>query len=154
MEQLLVEPARYDRLAGERHLLPSAVEEMLRWVSPIKNMSRTVTREVELDGRTLAAGDTVLLLYESANFDESRFADADRFDIERSPNEHIAFGFGPHVCLGAALARVELHAIFDRLLTRLPDVRLAGDGPPPRALTGITEMPVEFTPTARLGSRG
>jgi cytochrome P450 family 142 subfamily A polypeptide 1 len=152
MEQLLTHPDQKQRIIHDTALLPGAVEEMLRWVSPIKNMSRTVTRHVELDGQALDAGDTVLLLYESANFDETHFDDPDQFDVERSPNEHLAFGFGPHVCLGAALARVELHAIFERLLTRLPDMELAGAVPPPRALTGISEMPVTFTPARPVGS--
>ena len=121
---------------------------MLRWVSPIKNMSRTVTRDVALEGAQLHAGDRALLLYESANFDEKQFDEPDRFDIARSPNEHLAFGFGAHFCLGASLARLELHAIFERLLARLPDLALATDGPPPRSLTGISEMPVRFTPAS------
>lgn len=122
---------------------------VLRWVSPIKNMNRTVTDEVEFGGQHLPAGAKVLMLYESANFDEAQFDDPSRFDIARAPNEHLAFGFGAHFCLGASLARLELHAIFDRLLARLPDLELATDTPPPRALTGISEMPVRFTPTSR-----
>ena len=146
MEQLLAHPAEMRRVAADRSLLTGAVEEMLRWVSPIKNMNRTVTHDVEFGGQELGAGDKVLLLYESANFDEAQFDDPSRFDIERSPNEHLAFGFGAHFCLGASLARLELHAIFDRVLARLPDLALATDTPPPRALTGISEMPVRFTP--------
>jgi cytochrome P450 family 142 subfamily A polypeptide 1 len=152
MEQLLAHPEQLARLVDDPALLPAAVEEMLRWVSPIKNMSRTVTVDVDLGGQRLASGDTVLLLYESANFDESYFADAERFDVTRSPNEHLAFGFGAHFCLGATLARVELHAMFERLLARVPDLELAGDGPPPRLLTGISDMPVRFSPSARVGS--
>jgi cytochrome P450 family 142 subfamily A polypeptide 1 len=133
--------------------LPDAVEEMLRWVSPIKNMSRTATCDVDIGGRRLRAGETVVLLYESANFDESHFADAERFDVLRAPNEHLAFGFGAHFCLGATLARIELQTIFERLLARLPDLELACDGQPPRSITGISEMPVRFTPTARLEAR-
>jgi cytochrome P450 family 142 subfamily A polypeptide 1 len=152
MEQLLAHPEQKARLVDDPALLPGAVEEMLRWVSPIKNMSRTVTVDVDLGGQRLASGDTVLLLYESANFDEAHFAHAERFDVSRSPNEHVAFGFGAHFCLGAMLARVELHAMFERLLARMPDLELAGDGPPPRLLTGISDMPVRFSPSARVGS--
>jgi cytochrome P450 family 142 subfamily A polypeptide 1 len=152
MEQLLAHPEQLARLVDKPALLPVAVEEMLRWVSPIKNMSRTVAVDVDLGGQRLTTGDVVLLLYESANFDESHFADAERFDVGRSPNEHVAFGFGAHFCLGAILARVELHAMFERLLARMPDLELAGDGPPPRLLTGISDMPVRFSPSARVGS--
>ena len=118
-------------------------------MSPIKNMNRTVTRDIEFGGQQLHEGDKVLLLYESANFDEAQFDEPDRFDVGRSPNEHIAFGFGAHFCLGASLARLELHTMFERLLTRLPDLELATDRPPPRSITGISEMPVRFTPTSR-----
>ena len=104
-------------------MLEGAVEETLRWVSPIKNMNRTVTRDVEFCGRQLEEGDRALLLYESANFDEAQFDEPDRFDVERSPNEHIAFGFGAHFCLGAHLARLELRTVFERILTRLPGSR-------------------------------
>jgi cytochrome P450 family 142 subfamily A polypeptide 1 len=149
MEQLLAHPEQRRRVADDPELVPRAVEEMLRWVSPIKNMHRTVTRDVELCGRRLHAGDRVLLLYESANFDETHFHDPDVFDVTRAPNDHLAFGFGPHVCLGAHLARLELQALFANLLARLPDLELAGSGPPPRSLTGISEMPVRFSPTLR-----
>ena len=149
MEQLLAHPAQKLRVAADAALLPGAVEEMLRWVSPIKNMNRTVTEDVDFGGQQLRAGAKVLMLYESANFDEAQFDDPSRFDVARAPNEHLAFGFGAHFCLGASLARLELHAIFDRLLARLPDLELATDTPPPRALTGISEMPVRFTPSSR-----
>jgi cytochrome P450 family 142 subfamily A polypeptide 1 len=150
MEQLMVHPDQRRLVTGDPARLPGAVEEMLRWVSPIKNMSRTVTADVDIGGRRVRAGDIVVLLYESANFDESHFADADRFDVLRAPNEHVAFGFGAHFCLGATVARIELQTLFERLLARLPDLELACDGPPPRSITGISEMPVRFTPTARL----
>jgi cytochrome P450 family 142 subfamily A polypeptide 1 len=89
----------------------------------------------------------VVVLYESANFDDGHFDEADRFDIRRSPNDHLAFGFGPHFCLGASLARVELRALFERVLDRLPDLRLATDEPLPRSITGVERLPVRFTPT-------
>ena len=148
MEQLLAHPTQKQLLVDDPALLPIAVEEMLRWVSPIKNMNRTVTRDIELEGQELHAGDKALLLYESANFDEGHFAEPDRFDVRRAPNEHMAFGFGAHFCLGASLARLELHAIFERLLVRLPDLELATDDPPPRSLTGISAMPVRFDSVA------
>ncbi len=147
VEALLAHPDQWQRLADDRDLLGGAVEEALRWVSPIKTMQRTVTRDVELGGRQLTEGDRALLLYESANFDEAHFEEPDRFDVARSPNDHIAFGFGAHFCLGAHLARLELQTVFERILARLPDLELASDGPPPRSLTGISEMPVRFSST-------
>jgi cholest-4-en-3-one 26-monooxygenase len=153
MEQLLGHPEQRDLLLNEPRLLPSAVEEMLRWVSPIKNMHRVLTRDAVLEGHELVAGSKLLLLYESANFDERQFDDPNRFDIQRSPNEHVAFGFGAHFCLGASLARLELQTMFDRVLTRLPDLALATDAPLTRTITGIPTMPVRFTPSARQHAR-
>lgn len=151
LEQLMVHPAMNAKLVADPGLLPSAIEEMLRWVSPIKNMARTTTAAVELEGVALPAGAKVLVLYESANFDERHFSDPERFDIQRTPNDHLAFGFGPHFCLGASLARVELAAIFERVLARLPDVQLASEEPLPRSITGIERMPVTFTPQSPVG---
>ncbi len=147
MEQLLRHPEQKERLVAEPERLPSAVEEMLRWVSPIKNMARTTTVDVELAGVTLPAGTKVIVLYESANFDDRHFADPERFDIERSPNDHLAFGFGPHFCLGASLARVELRAMFERVLHRMPDLQLATAEPLGRSITGVEHMPVAFSPS-------
>ncbi len=156
MYELLRHPDQRSRLAADRSLLPSAVEEMLRWVSPIKNMARRMTRDVELHGQRLRAGQKLLLLYPSANRDERAFADPDRFDIARSPNDHVAFGFGAHFCLGNRLARMELNVMFDRLLERLPDLELATDEEPPRRaanfVSGYETMPVVFTPTERVGA--
>jgi cytochrome P450 family 142 subfamily A polypeptide 1 len=148
IEQLLLNPAQRHILQHDRARLPSAVEEMLRWVSPIKNMARTVTRDVDLLGTFLSAGDEVALLYESANFDDAHFDEPERFDIGRSPNDHLAFGFGAHFCLGASLARVEVQAMVDRVLRRLPDVELANDEPRPRFLGALRALPVSFTPTS------
>jgi cytochrome P450 family 142 subfamily A polypeptide 1 len=152
MEQLLVHPADRQRLIDDPALLPSAVEEMIRWVSPIKTMARTTTREVSLDGVTLEPGAKLVVLYESANFDDRHFADPERFDIAREPNDHLGFGFGPHFCLGASLARGELRVMFERLLNRLPDMELASPEPPSRSITGIDSMPVVFSPTEPVGS--
>lgn len=150
MEQLLRNPAEKKKLLDEPELMPSAVEEMLRWVSPIKNMNRTVTRDVELGGRDLRAGDKVLVLYESANFDEAHFVEPDRFDVARAPNDHLAFGFGAHFCLGASLARLEVATMVERLVHRLPDLVIATDDPLPRFMAAITGLPVRFDPTPRL----
>ncbi len=153
MYQLLADRSRYERLLADRSLIGSAVEESLRWVSPIKNMARTATRDVELHGKTIREGQKLLLLYPSANRDSAQFTDPMTFDIARSPNDHVAFGFGPHFCLGAALARLELNVAFERVLERLPDIRLA-DGAEPELrpasfVSGYESMPVEFTPVAR-----
>ena len=121
--------SRSEAAVGRRPPLVAEVpsRRRLRWVSPIKNMNRTVTRDVEFGGQQLGEGDQALLLYESANFDEAQFDDPNRFDVERSPNEHIAFGFGAHFCLGAHLARLELHTVFERMLPASPDLELATD---------------------------
>ncbi len=156
MYELLTHPDQFARLVAERDRLPLAVEEMLRWVSPIKNMARTATRDVELHGETILRGQKLLLLYPSANRDEAVFADPDRFDTARTPNDHIAFGFGSHFCLGNRLARLELQVMFDRLFERLPDLALASDAEPPKRnanfVSGYEEMPVTFSPTAPVGA--
>lgn len=101
MLALLAHPDQMAILRDDPSAIEVAVEELLRWVTPIKNMARTVTREVELHGQTMRPGDQVIFLYPSANRDEAVFADPDRFDVRRSPNPHLAFGFGPHFCMGA-----------------------------------------------------
>src|ERR1700756_4586757 len=133
-EQLLRHPDQHRRLVDDLELLPNAVEEMLRWTSPIKNMCRTLTADNEFHGTELRQGEKIMLLFESANFDESMFDNADQFDIRRDPNNHLAFGFGTHFCLGNQLARLELRLMTERVLQRLPDLRLAdaGEGLPLR----------------------
>ena len=155
IEELLAHPDQMRRLAADPGLLTRAVEEMLRWVSPIKNMARVATRDVELDGATITAGQELILLYPSANRDGAVFDHPDTFDIRRSPNTHLAFGFGAHFCLGNQLARLELKVMTERLLARLPDLHLTVDRAalPRRAanfISGIEEMPVAFTPQARI----
>jgi len=153
MYQLLVHPDQRRRLAEEPSLIPTAVEEMLRWVSPIRNMNRTVVADTELAGKELRAGDKLLLLYPSANRDESVFVDPFRFDVTRDPNEHVAFGFGTHFCLGNSLARLELVVMFEHLLERLPDLELVHEGEPANRpanfVSGYESMPVRFTPGPR-----
>jgi cholest-4-en-3-one 26-monooxygenase len=156
MFELLRHPDQLSVLRADRSQMTSAVEEMLRWVSPIKNMARQMTKDVEFEGQTLRKGQKLLLLYPSANRDERVFDRPDEFDITRSPNDHMAFGFGAHFCLGNRLARVELSVMFDRLLERLPDLALAEDAEPPKRaanfVSGYETMPVVFTPTARVGA--
>ncbi len=153
--QLLADRSQWDRLAADpAGLLDPALEEMLRWVSPIKNMNRTATRDVEVGGQQIKEGDNVLLLYPSANRDESVFDDPFRFDIGRTPNDHVAFGFGTHFCLGNSLARLELRIMFEQLLARLPDLELVTtDEPAYRAanfVSGYESMKVTFSPVAPL----
>lgn len=154
--QLLTHRDQWDRLRADRSLMETAVEEMLRWVSPIKNMARTVTTDVEFHGCSMKAGQQLLLLYPSANRDETHFDDPFQFDIERTPNDHVAFGFGTHFCLGSSLARLELRGFFNVLADRLPDIRPVGDAEPEfRAasfISGYEAMPVEFTPTSPVGA--
>jgi cytochrome P450 family 142 subfamily A polypeptide 1 len=148
--QLLAERERWEALRDDRSLLPVAVEEMLRWVSPIKNMARQATEELELAGQRVPKGEKLLLLYPSANRDAAVFDDPDTFDIRRSPNEHVAFGFGVHFCLGANLARLELRVLFEELLDRLPDVELADPAEPEfrpaNFVSGYERLPVRFSP--------
>ncbi len=155
MYELLTHPEQFALLAAEPDRRQLGIEEMLRWVSPIKNMARTATRDVELHGRTIQEGQKLLLLYPSANRDERNFDDPERFDVTRTPNDHMAFGFGAHFCLGNRLARLELATMVDRLFERLPDLALATDAEPPKRnanfVSGIESLPVTFTPTAPVG---
>ncbi|MEI7715510.1 MAG: cytochrome P450 [Mycobacterium sp.] len=153
--QLLLHPDQHRRLVKDHSLLPNAIEEMLRWTSPVKNMARTVTADIEFHGTQLHQGEKIILLFESANFDEKVFEDPESFDIERTPNNHLAFGFGTHFCLGNQLARLEASIMQSHLLKRLPDMRLASDDAdlplrPANFVSGLEEMPVVFTPTAPL----
>jgi cholest-4-en-3-one 26-monooxygenase len=156
MLALFEHPAEYARLRADRSLLPTAVDEMLRWVSAVNFFRRTAQRDVELAGQPLREGDRVILFYASANRDETVFPEADRFDVGRSPNEHLAFGFGPHFCLGAHLARLEIRIMFEELLDRLPDLRAAGPVERLRSsfINGIKHLPVRFTPARRLAASG
>ena len=149
MLALLDNPDQLAVLRDDPAAVEVGVEELLRWVSPVKNMARTVTREIELHGEVLHEGDQVMLMYPAANRDPEVFADAQRLDVRRQPNPHLAFGFGPHFCMGASLARMELRVMFTELLRRLPDLHLAGDPLPRRSsnfISGPEAMPVAFTP--------
>jgi cholest-4-en-3-one 26-monooxygenase len=148
MYELLRHPEQMRSLARDPSRIPTAVEEMLRWVSPVQNMARTAARDVELHGQRIEAGQKVLLLYPSANRDAAVFREAERFDAARTPNEHVAFGLGAHFCLGANLARLELRVFFEELLQRMPGLELASADPPPRRasnfISGIEALPVEW----------
>lgn len=151
IEQLLRHREQWERLRKDPSLLPGAVEEMLRWTSPIKNMCRTLSAATEFHGVLLHPGEKILLLFEAANFDETQFGDPDRFRVDRNPNNHLAFGFGTHFCLGNQLARLELSLMLARVLDRLPDLRLASGAElplrPANFVSGPESMPVVFTPS-------
>jgi len=148
MLALTQHPEQRKRLLDDPSLIPSAIEEILRWVTPVIHFRRTVTRDVELRGVQLREGDKVAIFYPSANRDEEVFANPFEFDVTRTPNEHLSFGVGQHFCLGSSLARLELRVIFEELLRRLPDIELAGDVRRLRSnfINGIKTMPVRFTP--------
>jgi cytochrome P450 len=130
-------------------IAPTAVDEIVRWSSPVINMRRTCTRDTTLGGQKMREGDKVVLWYASANRDEDVFKDPFRFDVTRTPNEHVGFGGpGPHFCLGANLARREIKVMFRQIFQRLPDLEITG--PPDRLasnfVNGIKRMPCRFTP--------
>jgi cholest-4-en-3-one 26-monooxygenase len=148
MLALIENPTERDRLLAHPELMPTAVEEMLRWIAPVMQFHRTAMRDIELHGQRIREGQRVSLWYGSANRDEQKFPHADRFDVGRQPNEHLAFGIGPHFCLGANLARLEIRIMFEELLRRLPDIELAGPVERLRSnfINGVKRMPVRFTP--------
>ncbi len=156
MRQLLLHPEQAAALRADLTQLPRAIEEMLRWVTPIQNMMRTLAQPIEIGGHAFGAGDRLLLLYPSGNRDEAVFEQPFRFDIARDPNPHVAFGGrGAHFCLGSSLARIEARVMFEQLLERLPDLRLADDAEPayrPASfVSGYESMRVTFTPTKPIG---
>jgi len=152
MLALMQDREQLELLRSRPELMDSAVEEILRFVSPIICFRRTATRDTEIRGQVIKAGDRVLMLYQSANRDEAVFADPDRFDVTRAPNPHLAFGIGPHFCLGANLARLELEVMVQELIARFPDIRLAPGSAPKRSastlVAGIEHLPVVFSRAA------
>jgi len=142
-------PGQWQRLRADRSLVAVAVEEMLRWTSPVVSFLRTATRDTELGGVAVAAGEPVLMLFASANRDEDTFgADAGTFDVGRSPNPHLAFGQGNHFCLGAPLARLEGRVVLEELLERFADVERAGDveRTPSSVVSGLRRAELRFVP--------
>lgn len=143
-------PDERRRILADRSLLPNAIEEMLRWWTPVQSFIRTATGDTELRGKRIAAGDVLLLLYASANRDEEVWGDdADRFDVGRdhARRRHLAFGFGEHLCLGAPLARMEARVLFEELLARFPAFEVAGEPEllHSRLMHGVERLPVRFT---------
>jgi cytochrome P450 len=140
-------PADWDQLRADRSLVPTAVEEMLRWTTPVVSFMRTATRDTELGGQPIRDGDPVLMLYASANRDDRQFgATAGRFDIGRAPNQHVAFGFGTHFCIGATLARIEARVLLEELLDRFETVEPAGDviRSSSAVIAGVKQAPLVF----------
>jgi cytochrome P450 len=144
---LLQHPDQLAAVRADPSLLPGAVDEMLRWWTPVMVFRRTATRDTELSGIRIRTGDKVVVSFTSANRDESVFADPDRFDVRRSPNPHLSFGHGPHFCLGAQLARAQMQALFGELLSRTRRVEL--DGPPALLRStfqrGVKRLPLRWT---------
>ena len=134
--------------AGPSATIDTAVEEIIRWASPVNYMSRTATCDVDLHGAAIRKGDKVALLYASANRDEAAFADPGRFDVRRDPNHHLAFGFGAHFCLGATLARIELRALLEVMVPRVSALEPAGEARRVRSsfLNGLKELPLRAVP--------
>ncbi|HEY6575194.1 MAG TPA: cytochrome P450 [Mycobacterium sp.] len=157
MRVLIEHPEERVKLEADPSLLPSSVEEMLRYISPVIVFLRTATQDTELRGVRVKKGDRAAMFYSSANRDETRFADPDRFDTSRTPNPHVAFGGGgTHFCLGANLARVEATALVAEVVWRMKNLELAGpvERTPSTLINGIHSMPVRFTPAARrVGTR-
>jgi cholest-4-en-3-one 26-monooxygenase len=151
MLALIENPDQRARLLADPSLLGTAVDEMLRWVTPVNHFRRTATKDVVLHGEQIKENDKVVLFYTSANRDEDVFTNPMQFDVGRTPNEHLAFGIGQHSCLGLNLARLEIKVMFEEILKRMPDIEL--DGPVRRLrsnfINGVKAMPVKFTPGPR-----
>ena len=144
---LLSHPEQYRRLLADRSLLPSAVEEMLRWWTPVMHFRRTAVSDVRLSDVDICAGDKVVVWFSAANRDPDVFEDPDVFDVGRTPNDHLTFGHGPHFCLGAHLARVQMRAMFDAVLDLLGEVSLAGEPVRLRSnfQNGLKSLPIRWT---------
>ena len=145
IEALAQHADQLQRLVADRSLVPTAIEEMLRWVTPVMNFARTATKDVELRGERIGEGQMVFMLYGAANRDPEAFGpSADEFDVGRQPNPHMAFGFGEHFCMGASLARLEARVVFDELLQRFSAIELAGDPERLRSslMRGLVHLPV------------
>jgi cholest-4-en-3-one 26-monooxygenase len=155
MHALFQHPDQFAKLRNDPALMDSATEEMLRYCAPVMYFRRTATADTVLGGKDIKQGDPLVLWYISANRDESHFESPQEFRVDRTPNEHIAFGGrGPHFCLGANLARSEINKLFVQVLTRLDNLQLNGDVSRLRSnfINGIKHMPVTFTPGTKIGS--
>ncbi|HJU11361.1 MAG TPA: cytochrome P450, partial [Candidatus Binataceae bacterium] len=149
MLALINHPQERTKLTNDPGLMPTAIEEFLRWTTPVTHILRTARQNTELRGEKIHEGDKVVVWNASVNRDEEVFAAADRFDITRSPNDHLAFGHGEHFCIGAHLARLEMRVMIEQVMRRMPDLELAGQPERLRSnfVAGIKHMPVRFTPS-------
>ncbi len=147
MQALIEYPSEREKFMTNPLFAP-AIEEFLRWTSPVTHIMRIATRDATIRGKHIRQGDRVVLWNASANRDPDQFADPDRFDLTRAPNDHVAFGHGEHFCLGANLARLEMRVMFEEVLRQIPDIALAGPIERLRSnfVAGIKHMPVRFTP--------
>jgi len=147
MQALLACPDQLAHLRQEPRLLDTAIDEMLRWTSPVHHFMRTAVHDTQIGGKRIRAGESLALFFISGNRDEAVFPDANFFRVDRSPNPHIAFGRGPHFCIGHQLARMEMRAIFSELLRRTESIELTGRARRAHStfITGITSLPVRCT---------
>jgi cytochrome P450 len=147
LHALIENPGEFARLRDNLDLMPLAVEEMIRWTTPVKEFMRTATADTEVRGVPIAQGESVYLAYVSGNRDEEVFENPFRFDVGRDPNKHLAFGYGVHFCLGAALARMEMNSLFYELIPRLESIELAGQ--PELSATvfvgGFKHLPIRYS---------
>ncbi|MFJ9454509.1 cytochrome P450 [Kitasatospora sp. NPDC101447] len=137
LHSLLTHADQYRLLCRRPDLVASAVDELLRFWPPVLEFRRTATRDVELGGQVIRGGDKVVVYHASANRDESVFSDPDRLDITRTPNDHVSFGFGPHFCVGAQLARIQMSAVLRRIVTELPELELTPGAPATRLVSNF-----------------
>ncbi|KUH81505.1 MULTISPECIES: cytochrome P450 [unclassified Mycobacterium] len=147
LHALIENPDELDRLRHDPDLMPTAVEEMIRWSTPVKEFMRTAAEDTEVRGVNIAKGESVYLAYVSGNRDEEVFDEPFRFDVGRDPNKHVSFGYGVHFCLGAALARMEMNSFFTELIPRLESIELAG-APELTATTfvgGLKHLPIRYS---------
>ena len=147
LRALIENPTELERLRQNLDLMPTAVEEMIRWATPVKEFMRTTAQDTTVRGVPIAKGESVYLAYVSGNRDEDVFEDPFRFDVGRDPNRHVAFGYGVHFCLGAALARMEMSSLYSELIPRLESIELAGE-PELTATTfvgGLKHLPIRYS---------
>ncbi|MBV8053909.1 MAG: cytochrome P450 [Deltaproteobacteria bacterium] len=150
MLALINHPSERAKLTGNAGVMPTAIEEFLRWTTPVTHILRTARKDGEIRGETIREGDKVVVWNASANRDEEVFPAANQFDVTRTPNDHLAFGHGEHFCIGAHLARLEMRVMIEQVMRRMPDLELAGQPERLRSnfVAGIKHMPVRFTPSA------